>query len=140
VSLSGCAAVEAIVDLSLIAVKEGLAPSSLLPRASPPAWTTEQYKSVLRLIAKTRHNAVRQGEVIKELGSDGDAALKSMVQYNLLAVRTRSALAHDLPNKVYYCGAIAKAAMKDAVVTMPTPGRRFVVLQMLDHGMLEPSA
>jgi len=137
---SACAALDAIAGLSLIAVEAGLSPSLLSPRASLPAWTTEQYKTVLRLIAKARHNAVRQDQVIKELGRDGGTALKSMVQYNLLAVRTQSTLARDLPDEVYYRGAVGTAAMTDAVVTMPAPGRRFAVLQMRDHGMLEPSA
>ena len=46
----------------------------------------------------------RQRELELSLGSNGKAALKSMVEYNLLAVRTRSSLAHDLPPEVYLKG------------------------------------
>jgi hypothetical protein len=129
------AGLKSIKRLSTGAVEAGLAPSSLSLRASPPAWTTEQYKHVLRRIATAPHNVARQSELIEELGSSGNVALKSMVQYNLLAVRTQSTLARDLPEKVYYRGTI-----EDAVVTMPSPGRRFVVHQMLQQGMVEPSA
>ena len=102
--------------------------------SSPPAWTTEQFKAVLRLIATTPYHAVRQRELKQALGSSGTAALKSMVEYNLLAVRTASPLAHDLPLEVY-----VKDGEEDAVVTMQSPGALYVVLRMHKRGALAPS-
>ena len=86
-------------------------------------------------IANAPHNAVRLGELIEELGRDGNAALKSMVEWHLILVRTQSVLARDLPAEVYYRGAAV-----DAVVTMPGPGARDALLRMLKRGRLEPSA
>ena len=127
-----------IATLSWNGVKAGLEPSSLSARASPPAWTTEQYKHVLRRIANDPHRAVRRNELIKELGVDGNVALNSMVQYNLLAVRTESTLARDLPEQVYYVDGTAELGEDtDAVVTMPSPGRRYVVDRMHKKTMLE---
>ena len=115
-------------------VEPGLEPSAMPLRSSPPAWTTEQFKAVLRLIATTPYHAVRQRELKQALGSSGTAALKSMVEYNLLAVRTASPLAHDLPLEVY-----VKDGEEDAVVTMQSPGALYVVLRMHKRGALAPS-
>ena len=81
---------------------------------------------------------MRQRELEQALGSNGKAALKSMVEYNLLAVRTESTLAHDLPPEVYYKGAIEDEEV-DAVVTMPSPGALYVVVRMHKRGALAPS-
>ena len=126
-------------------------PSTLAWRGTPPAWTTEQYKAALRLIAQAevshgereakRCYAVRRDELEAALGKDGKKALKSMVEYNLLTVRSQSFLARDLPPQVYYKdGLVVEEKEGEQVVTMQFPGCRGVIRRMLEDGELDPEA
>lgn len=120
--------------MSYSGVDEGTYPSSSCSRyGRPPAWSTEQYRTVLRHIATTPHHAVRRRDLARVLGSDGAAVLRSLVEYGLLTVRPQSALAHDLPQEAFW----DKAGREDAVVTMPTPARLHAVLRMHKSGELE---
>lgn len=139
VCLTGRAALEVIVESSRSTVQAGLVPSAVPTRAScsPPAWTAEQFKTVLRVIATSPYKAVQWWELKKALRSDGAAALKSLVEHEMLVVRPYSCSAQDLPEEVFR---FRGSDLHDDVVTMPTPGRRYVALQMFNQGLLEPSA
>jgi hypothetical protein len=54
-----------------------------------------------------------------------NAALRSLVEYSLLALRPPSAMARDLPQEVYAYG-----AKRDQVVTMRSPAHLRYVLKM----------
>jgi hypothetical protein len=94
----------------------------------------QQYKAALRCIAQAPHHAVRRSALVEALNLDGSqqgdeaakAALLSLVQYNLLALRPFSPQpwSTDLPEEVY-----GPSKKREAVVTMPGPAHlRHVLL------------
>ena len=116
------------------AVDTGFYPNSEPARGPAPAWTAVQYKAALRCIARAPHHAISKSALIKALGDDGDVALSSLVQYNMLALRPYSspAWASDLPQEVY--------SKRLAVVTMPGPAQLRYVLSLEQCGELEEEA
>ena len=115
------------------AVKRGLWPKGFSKTGgsrSPPAWTKEDYKTVLREIAlaKKHKHAVSFDKLRVAPGED---ALLSMVEWNLLSVRRKSEWAKDLPETVF------TDLDDDKVVMMPSPAELYFVLKMHKTGKLD---
>jgi hypothetical protein len=115
------------------AVMSGLWPEDF-PTTSgsqpPAAWTKEDYKTVLREIAlaKEHKHGVSYQKLRKKVGKK---AVKSMVEWNLVAVQTKSAWAKDLPRTLF-------ADLEDTkLVTMPSPAHLYFVLKMYEAGKLD---
>jgi len=108
------------------AVKRGLWPGGFARSGgsrSPAAWTEEDYKTVLREIslAKDHKHAVAYEKLRKMVGKK---AVRSMVEWNLVALRRKSSWAKDLPETLY-------SELKDTkLVTMPSPAELYFVLKM----------
>ncbi|KAG7672512.1 hypothetical protein KSW81_001475 [Nannochloris sp. 'desiccata'] len=115
------------------AVKSGLWPRGFSKTGgsrSPPAWTKEDYKTVLReiFLAKEHKHAVSFDKLRVEPGED---ALLSMVEWNLVGVRRRSSWAKDVPETVF-------TDLKDTkLVMMPSPVELYFVLKMHEDGKLD---
>ena len=115
------------------AVKRGLSPGGFSRAGysrSPAAWTKENYKTVLRecALAKKHKHAVS----FKKLqDAVGEAALVSMVEWNLVAVRRKSLWAKDLPATVF------TDLNDEKLVTMPSPAELYFVLKMYEAGDLD---
>jgi hypothetical protein len=127
------AALQALEDVGAENVRNGFRAAALPARATPPAWTAAQYKAALGRIARNPHHAVPQSELEQALDTEqklGVAALASLVEYNLLAVRPFSPWAGDLPRE-------AHGTKRERVVTMPSPARLREVLKMEQRGELE---
>jgi hypothetical protein len=109
------------------------------PARQPPG--VAQYRAALRCVARAPHRAVRRSAMIEALNLDGSprgdeaakAALRSLVEYSLLALRLFSSWARDLPEEVY-------GEEPEAVVTMPGPAPLRHVLNMERRGQLEAAA
>ena len=69
-------------------------------------------------------------------GSTGAEALLSMVEYNLLALRSYSQIANDLPERLFCKNAGDTGADLD-LVTMPTAAHLAAVLELSGNGELE---
>ena len=120
------------------AVKRGLRPKAFPTRGSsrsPAAWTKENYKTVLRELAlakkhfpQLQHHAVSLDKLEDAVGEE---ALRSMVEWNLVAVRRKSEWAKDLPQKVF------TDLDDDKVVVMPSPAELYFVLKMYEAGKLD---
>jgi hypothetical protein len=115
-------------------VLAGKSPTALPLRGSAPAWSRKQYEQVLARIAEAPHHAVAFETLEEALGSNGRAALLSMVEYNFLAVRSPSVLARDLPDEVYQVAGTSRK--KQDVVVMPSPPDTECVVDMLQRGEL----
>lgn len=89
-----------------------------------PGWTREQYAAAVLAILDNPYHAVRRRELEAQLGggSCGTAALKAMVNANLLELRPPSDLAADIPQKAY--------GKRKMVVTAPTPAQLYVMMGM----------
>ncbi|KAG7674197.1 putative Uncharacterized ATP-binding protein MJECL15 [Nannochloris sp. 'desiccata'] len=115
------------------AVKRGLWPGGFSRAGGsrpPAAWTKENYKTVLREIAlaKTHKHAVSFDKLEDAVG---EAALLSMVEWNLVALRRKSRWAKDLPATLF-------ADLDDnKLVTMPSPAELYFVLKMYEAGKLD---
>jgi hypothetical protein len=114
------------------AVEGGLWPEDFPTSGSrsPAAWTEEDYKIVLReiAVAKEQKHAVSLKKLRKKVGKK---AVQSMVEWNLVSVRTKSTWAKDLPETVF-------TDLKDTkLVTMPSPAHLYFVLKMYEDGELE---
>lgn len=96
-------------------------------RASPPAWTAEQYKAVLRAIVGAKHHAVLLSALSESVSN---AALQSMEEYKLIARRPYSPLARDLPLEVF------GGDTTEVVVTMRSPGALYCAVEMKADGEL----
>lgn len=124
------AGLRSVIQAPAAAVRRGLRPESMWPggRASPPAWTADQYKAVLRAIVHSKHHAVLFSTLESSVG---DAALDSMVGYNLITRRPYSPLARDLPLEVF--GERASGF----VATMRSPAALYCAKEMEADGELE---
>jgi hypothetical protein len=123
------AAIWAIMQAPATAVKDGLSEPD--PGASQPRkWTPDQFRSVLRLIARAPHHAVLERKVVAALGERGSQVLLSLVEHNLLALRPWSIMVRDLPREVY------EGEVGARVVTMPSPAELYCVLVMHAAGEL----
>jgi hypothetical protein len=115
------------------AVEGGLSPGGFSRTGgsrSPATWTKEDYKTVLREIAlaKEQKHAVSFKKLRDAVGED---ALASMVEWNLVSVRTKSAWAKDLPETLF-------ADLNDTkLVTMPSPAELYFVLKMYKDSKLD---
>ncbi|KAG7674196.1 hypothetical protein KSW81_006024 [Nannochloris sp. 'desiccata'] len=115
------------------AVKRGLWPEDLIvptsgSSRSPAAWTKEDYKTVLREIAKTHKHAVSYDKLRNMVSKK---AILSMVEWNLVALRRKSRWAKDLPATLF-------ADLDDnKLVTMPSPAELYFVLKMYEAGKLD---
>ena len=115
------------------AVKRGLSPEDFPTNGSsrsPAAWTEEDYKTVLREIAlaKEHKHAVSFEKLRKMVGKK---AVRSMVEWNLVALRRKSDWAKDLPETVF-------TDLKDMkLVMMPSPAELYWILKMYDDGELD---
>ena len=113
-------------------VKKGLWPEDFPTQGSrsPPAWTAEDYKTVLREIAfaKEYKHAVSYHQLKKMVGKK---AVKSMVEWNLVAVRPYSSWAKDVPKTVF------TDLDDEKLVTMPSPVALYFVLKMHEAGKLD---
>ncbi|KAG7670045.1 hypothetical protein KSW81_008183 [Nannochloris sp. 'desiccata'] len=114
------------------AVKRGLGPEDFPTSGSrsSAAWTEEDYKSVLREIAlaKEHKHAVSFEKLRKMVGKK---AVRSMVEWNLVAVRRKSEWAKDLLETVF------TDLDDDKLVTMPSPAELYFVLKMYEAGKLD---
>jgi hypothetical protein len=115
------------------AVKRGLGPRAFSRTGgsrSPPAWTREDYKTVLReiVLAKEHKHAVSFDKLQDLVGED---ALVSMVEWNLVSVRRKSSWAKDVPEMVF------TELDDEKLVTMPSPPRLYFVLKMHEAGKLD---
>ncbi|KAG7674794.1 hypothetical protein NADE_008082 [Nannochloris sp. 'desiccata'] len=115
-------------------VKRGLWPEdfSTSGSRSPPAWTKEDYTTVLREIAlaKEHMHAVSFDKLRMMLGK---RALRSMVEWNLVALRRKSSWAKDLPETLF-------TDLNDTMlVTMPSPVELYFVLKMYEVRELDRS-
>ncbi|KAG7674719.1 hypothetical protein KSW81_006146 [Nannochloris sp. 'desiccata'] len=114
------------------AVQRGLGPEDFPTSGSRSlaAWTEEDYKTVLREIAlaKKHRHAVSFKKLRKIVGKK---ALRSMVEWNLVALRRKSPWAKDLPETVF-------ADLNDTkLLTMPSPVELYFILKMYDDGELD---
>ena len=87
--LLGC---DAIVQTARTRISSGLSPETW----KGAAWSTEDCRTVLRLIASSPHGAVRVEELKAALGTDGAIKLQSMNELNLLLRRSYDPLARDI--------------------------------------------
>jgi hypothetical protein len=121
-----------VVAGPLETVTEGFSPTvySLkgdVKGGEPPLWTKDQWKLVLEDIINAPHHAVlvsKVAELLDGSGRDGEEILLSMVKYNLLALRSYSALARDLPKEVY-------GDLLAPVVTLPLPAHVWAAKALL---------
>ncbi|KAG7667963.1 hypothetical protein KSW81_005881 [Nannochloris sp. 'desiccata'] len=118
------------------AVKRGLWPEdfpSSSSSRSPAAWTEEDYKTVLREIAlaKEHRHAVSFDKLRNTVGKK---AVRSMVEWNLVALRRKSEWAKDLSAAVF-------TDLNDTkLVAMPSPAELHFVLKMHEDGELDAAA
>ena len=105
--------------------------------AGPHLWEAKHYKAVLRLIATNPYHAVRQKEAEAALKDVGDIpenvtaaqVLKSMVEFNVLALRPYSMMAEDIPREAFF-KKVGRKEKQDNVVTMPSPAHLAAVLEL----------
>ena len=114
------------------AVERGLWPEDFRKSgsSSPAAWTQEDYKTVLRQIAlaEEHKHAVSLKYLRKKVGKE---AVLSMVEWNLVALRTKSSWAKDLPATDF-------TKLNDTkLVMMPSPAELYFVLKMYEAGELD---
>ena len=115
------------------AVKRGLSPGAYPTSGSsrsPAAWTKENYKTILRdiVLAKEHKHAVSFDKLENALG---DPVVRSIVEWNLVAVRRKSEWAKDLPETLF-------DELDDTkLVTMPSPAELYFVLKMHEDGALD---
>ena len=113
-------------------VKKGLWPEDFPTRGSrsPPAWTEEDYKTVLREIALAKeHKHAVSYQRLKTMV--GKKAVRSMIEWNLVAMRPSSRWAKDVPETVFnHLG-------DEKLVTMPSPVALYFVLGMHAAGELD---
>jgi hypothetical protein len=126
------AAVRAVVEEPAAAVADGLDPATMPTATGHPApmWTSDQFRTALRLVARAPHHAVLAGKVKAALGPHGSQVLLSLVAHNLLALRPWSDLARDLPREAW------EGERGGRVVTMPSPAELLCVLEMDAAGKL----
>jgi hypothetical protein len=115
------------------AVKRGLWPGGFSRAGgsrSLAVWTEEDYKTVLREIAlaKDYRHAVSFEKLRKMVGKK---ALRSMVEWNLVALRRKSSWAKDVPQNIF------THLDDDKLVTMPSPAELYFVLKMHTAGKLD---
>jgi hypothetical protein len=127
------AGVKAIMQAPATAVADGLAGTTMPTETwkSAPKWTPDEFRTVLRLIARAPHRAVLEEKVAVALGGRGFEVLLSLVEHNLLALRPESRLARDLPPEVF------EGELGARVVTMPSPAELYCVLKMDEAGRLD---
>ncbi|KAG7674713.1 putative ATP-binding protein [Nannochloris sp. 'desiccata'] len=115
------------------AVKRGLWPGGFSRAGGsrfPAAWTKENYKTVLREIALAKkHKHAVSFDKLEDAA--GEAALLSMVEWNLVALRRKSEWAKDLPETVF------ADLDDDKLATMPSPAELYFVLKMYEAGKLD---
>ena len=130
------AAVQSIMEAPATAVADGLDLTTMPIETwkSAPKWTPDQFRTVLRLIARAPHHAVLAGKVAAALGEHGSEVLLSLVEHNLLALRPRSKLARDLPPEVY------EGKRGGRVVMMPSPAELYYVMELYKAGELGEEA
>ena len=113
------------------AVKGGLSKRAASPAGRRPRrWTPDQFRTVLRLIARAPHHAVLEDKVEAALGEDCSQVLLSLLEHNLVALRPWSKLARDLPREVF------EEELGGRVVTMPSPAELYCVVRMDKAGKL----
>ena len=102
----------------------------------PRIWEGKHYKTVLRLIAANPYHAVRRNEVhaaLKDVGIAGNITaaqvLKSMVEFNVLALRPYSKMAQDIPREAFF-KKVGRKEKPDNVVSMPSPAHLAAVLEL----------
>lgn len=120
---------DSIIDRHKVVVEKGLYPEDHMASSSrsPPAWRDDQGKFAYRQISRAKNHAVSRNALQAMVGR---AALRSMVEWNLLALRTKSSLAKDLQ-------ADAFAEKSDTVlVTMPSPAMLYCVKELDRAGKL----
>ena len=113
-------------------MKEDLSPEELTAKCGrrslwPAAWTTQDYKTVLREIAVAKYHAVPLKELITKVSS---TSITSMLEWNFVAVRSKSEWAKDLPVAVF------EELQGTRLVTMPTPACLYIVKKMHAAGKL----
>ncbi|KAG7674661.1 hypothetical protein KSW81_000305 [Nannochloris sp. 'desiccata'] len=106
----------------------GFKPKVIPKRDELPDWFEDQWAMVLQRLTTAPHHAVLRNELAKNLGKGdeerGDEIILSMVKYNLLALRSYSTLARDLPREVY-------GVEEEEVVTLPSAGHTWAAKRIL---------
>ncbi|KAH7620151.1 putative ATP-binding protein [Nannochloris sp. 'desiccata'] len=121
-------ALDIVVANSRSAIEQGFKPKVIPKRDELPDWFEDQWAMVLQRLTTAPHHAVLRNELAKNLGKGdeerGDEIILSMVKYNLLALRSYSTLARDLPREVY-------GVEEEEVVTLPSAGHTWAAKRIL---------
>ena len=91
-------------------ISNGLLPESF----EAAAWSTEDFRDVLRSIASSPHAAVPVVDLVAMLGASGAAKLASMNQKDLLVLRAFDPLARDIDAAAFGPG------LDEDVYTLPS--------------------
>ncbi|GAQ80467.1 hypothetical protein KFL_000540420, partial [Klebsormidium nitens] len=79
---------EQLVGAAEEALDRGLAPAAAARTGkAAPAWSTEQYETIVRLLVDSPGGSVSRRVLHKKLGKDGPAAIRSLVDYNILQLQ-----------------------------------------------------
>ena len=82
-------------------INSGLNPASIAPRTATGAWSGDQYRAVVRLIAESPHGAVSCAHAEQQPECGHGAALASLQQHNFLLRRSFHTLARDVDEAVF---------------------------------------
>jgi hypothetical protein len=102
-------------------ITKGLSPSTW----EGAAWTTDDCRTVLQMIASSPHAAVSAAQLVAALGEDGSNKLQSMNKLNLLLRRSYDPLARDID-------AAAFGPKKQDVYTLPSEAHMYAARVELD--------
>ena len=113
---------------------------------SSALWTGADYKTALRLISAAApyyavSKKVLQAELEKDkrladAGLTGAQVLLSMVEYEVLFIRSYSDMARDIPRAVFF-REYKGNEVEGSVVMMPTPAHQCAALRLYKQGYLE---
>jgi hypothetical protein len=98
-----------IVQTAMTRITKGLSPSTW----DGAAWSADDCRTVLHMIASSPHAAVSVAQLVAALGEDGSNKLQSMNKLNLLLRRSYDPLARDID-------AAAFGPKKQDVYTLPS--------------------
>ena len=111
-----CVACDELCNKATVHMSSALNPASSARLASTAAWSGDNYRAVVRLIAQSPYGAVSCAHAEQQPECGGGAALASLQHHNFLLRRSFHALARDLDEAAFG----ATPAERHDVFTLPS--------------------
>lgn len=118
------AACDELCDNAAVHINSGLNPAS----SATAAWSGDQYRAVVRLIAESPHGAVSCAHAEEQPECGGGAVLASLQKHNFLLRRSFHALARDVDEVVFG----ATSAERGDVYMLPSAAALCIVRARVD--------